>query len=529
MSELHYWKALHAAGRISRREFLGRAIALGASAALISSMVGSLEAIAAETPKKGGRLKVGMVGGSTTDSMDPTTYTDSVALFAGFACYNGLVENGADNKPVAELAESWEAKPGATEWILNLRKGVTFSNGKIFDADDVIYSLNLHRGETKSGASGPMKIIKDVKKLSPNQVSVELNTGDADFVYVLTDYHLLMVPKDFKDWANPIGTGAFALEKFDPGVRVLLKKTRDYWKPGKGNLDGVDVTVISDASAKLNALVSGQVDVINRVDPKTVALLSKSSKIDIVQAPGGWHPIMSMMLDKPPFDNPDIRLALKFAIDRQQVLTTFFSGYGSLGNDHPIPKGDPYYDADLPQRAHDLDRAKFHYKKANIGSTPLVIQASDAAFAGAVDLATLLQASAAKADIKVDVKKEPADGFWDNVWLKSPFCTSYWGGRPAATQMLAVAYKGDAPWNETHWRNEKFDKLLIDARSELNETKRKEYIFAMQALLREEGGALIPCFRDWIDAHDKKVGGHTPHNGFDMCNGRLAEKAWIKA
>ena len=153
----------------------------------------------------------------------------------------------------------------------------------------------------------------------------------------------------------------------------------------------------------------------------------------------------------------------------------------------------------------------------------------DAAFGGAVDMATLAQASAGKAGIKTDVKKEPADGFWDNVWLKAPFMTGYWGGRPAATQMLGVAYKSDAPWNETHWKNEKFDKLLADARAEIDVGKRKDYIWAMQAMLHDEGGCLIPAFRDWIDAHNKKVGGHTPHSGFDIDNGRLGEKAWLKA
>ena len=95
--------------------------------------------------------------------------------------------------------------------------------------------------------------------------------------------------------------------------------------------------------------------------------------------------------------------------------------------------------------------------------------------------------------------------------------------------MLGVAYKSDAPWNDTHWKQPGFDKLLADARAELDEGKRKGYIWEMQKQLHEEGGALIPAFRDWLDAHSNKVGGHTPHNGFDLDNGRIAEKAWLKA
>ncbi len=529
MSELDYLKDRLQIGIISRREFMGRAAALGASMALISSMVSSVDALAAETVKKGGHLRLGLAGGSTTDSLEPGSYTDSVMIDIGHGLFNALVEWGEDGKPKPELATSWEPKNAAADWVLNLRKGVKFSNGKEFTADDAVYSLNMHRGETKSGAAGPMKAVKDVKKLDAHQIQITLESSDADFPYVLTDYHLLMVPDGHKDWAKPIGTGPFVLEKFDPGVRIALKKSQDYWKEGRGHLDSAEVTVVNDSSARLNGLISGQLDAINRLDAKTVALIQKAPKIEVVRAPGGWHTVLAMQTDKAPYDNNDIRLALKYATDREQILKALFSGYGTIGNDHPISPGDPYFNKDLPQRKHDPERAAFHLKKAGIADPKILLQASDAAFNGAVDMATLFQASAAKGGVKIDVKKEPADGFWDNVWLKGAFVESYWGGRAAATQMLAVAYKSGAPWNETHWNNGKFEKLLSDARSETDEAKRKTYIWDMQAMLREEGGALIPVFKDWLDAHHDNVGGHTPHSGFDMDNGYILDKAFLKA
>lgn len=527
MNELEYWTQQIKKGRINRRDFMGRAAALGVGTALASTLLA--QAGKADEPQKGGTLRLGIAGGSTTDSMDPTTWTDSVSLVCGFTCMNGLIENGPDNKPIPELAESWEAKPGAAEWVLKLRKGVQFHNGKEFDADDAIYSLNLHRGETKSGAAGPMKAITDIKKLDANQIQITLASGDADLPYVLSDYHLMMVPKDFKDWAKPVGTGAYTFEAFDPGVRAAFKRNASYWKQGRGHVDAVEITVINDTNARMNALVTGQVDVIHRVDPKTIALLKKAPNLEVVRAPGGWHCILSMFTDTAPFDNNDIRLALKYGIDREKVLQVLFAGYGTVGNDSPIPRGDPYFNSELPQTKYDPDKAKFHLDKSGISNPHIVLSASDAAFGGAVDMATLYQATAAKAGINIIVKREPADGFWDNVWLKAPFVTSYWGGRPAATQMLGVAYKSDAPWNDTHWKQEGFDKLLADARAELDEGKRKGYIWEMQKQLHENGGALIPAFRDWLDAHSNKVGGHTPHNGFDLDNGRIAEKAWLKA
>ncbi len=112
---------------------------------------------------------------------------------------------------------------------------------------------------------------------------------------------------------------------------------------------------------------------------------------------------------------------------------------------------------------------------------------------------------------------------------RGAFVGSYWGGRAAATQMLSVAFGAGAPWNETHWKNDKFETLLANARSETDEAKRKPYIWEMQAMLQADGGALIPVFRDWLDAHNEKVGGHTPHGGFDMDNGYIMQKAWLKA
>ncbi|HEY0910710.1 MAG TPA: ABC transporter substrate-binding protein, partial [Bradyrhizobium sp.] len=268
---------------------------------------------------------------------------------------------------------------------------------------------------------------------------------------------------------------------------------------------------------------------INRVDPKLVGLVSKNPKLEIIRAPGGWHTVISMMQDRAPFENKDLRLAMKYAIDREQIIKALFAGYGTVGNDHPIPKTDPYVNTSLPQIKYDADKAKFYMKKSGLTNPPITLQASDAAFAGAVDMGALFQQSAAKAGIKIDLKKEPADGFWDNVWLKGACVTSYWGGRAAATQMLAVAYGPKAPWNESHYENPKFTELLMAARAETDETKRKAQIWEMQALLHDDGATIVPAFRDWLDGNSKKVGGHTPHGGFDMDNGYIAEKAWLKA
>ena len=529
MSEIKYLQELHRAGRIGRRELLGRAAAAGAGAALLSSIAASEDAYAAETPRRGGTMRLGIGGGSTTDSLDPATWNDSVGTTGGFAFFEPLVETGAGNTPEPGLAASWEAKPGATEWIFNLQKGVTFHNGKTFTADDAVFSINMHRGKTKSGAAGVFSAITDVRKTGDNQITVSLKAADGEFPAVLTDYHCRMVPEGTTDFSKPVGTGAFTVAGYQPGVRVQGARYANYWRKDRGFLDAFDLTVINDSTARLNALMSGQVDAINRVDAKVANLIKAKKGFELVVSPGGWHTVVSLMQDKGAmFENHDLRLAMKYGIDREQVVKTLMGGYGSVGFDHPIPRGDANFNTALKPIPHDPDKAMFYLKKSGFAGT-VTIQSSEAAFNGAVDMATLFQGNLAKAGLKVDVKKEPADGFWSNVWLKGACVVSYWAGRTTATQMLDVGYGPGAPWNESHYQNPKFTALLNAARAELDAGKRKSILFEAQALMSDDVATLIPAFRNSLDAHNAKVGGHVSSSLSDMDNSAITVRGWMKA
>ena len=516
-----------AGGRLSRRDFLAGATALGMTTAAVG-FLNVTETKAAE-PKRGGDLRLGLAGGSTTDSFDPRGFTEIVMITLGSQIYNSFVEFDANNRVQPDLLESWEVKPGATEWVMNVRKGVTFHNGKTLDADDIIYSLNLHRGESKSAMVGQTKHIKDVRKLDSHQISVTLERGDAELIYLLGDYHMKIVPNEFQDWAKPIGTGAFTFDSFNPGVSAKVNRNPNYWRSDRGFVDSVETSVINDTAARMNALVAGQVDIINRVDKRAVELLKSAGTIKLEEAPTGWHAIMAMQVDKAPFDNPNVRLALKHAIDREQLLKTLFNGFGVLGNDHPVPQRDPFYNSELPQTTYDIDKAKFYMKKADLGNISIQLTASDAAYEGAVNAAALYQATAAKAGVNISIKREPVDGFWDNAWLKRPFCGSYWAGRSTALQMLTTAYKSDAAWNETDWHNETFDKLLSDAAAELDDAKRKSYIWEAQRMLHDDGGAVIPVFSNVLEAHSDKVKGYRVGGVDELFNGRGTEFVWLES
>jgi peptide/nickel transport system substrate-binding protein len=507
-----------------------RQLILGASAVGLSAAFSSMPAMAAGTPKKGGVLRMGVEGGSPSDSLDPRTYADSIPINISLMLWNCLVEIADNGDATGELFESWEVKPGATEWLFNIRKGVTFTSGKTLDADDVIYSLNMHRGETKSPAKALLNDITDIKKINANQVQILMSNGNLDLPYNLSDYHLIVVPNGFTDWSKPDGTGAFTMEEFQPGVRFVAKrKPGNYWKPNRGNFDRVELRYIGDAAARSQALMTGQVDVINRVDPKTAALLAKNPKLRISRTPGmGNRFAFVAHTDKDPYTNKDLMLALKYGIDRKKIVDNVFSGYASIGNDHTVGTKMKFYDTKQKQIPYDPDKAKFYYKKSGV-TAPIELQVSEGAFSGATDAGQVYQESLAKAGINLDLKRVSGDGYWDNVWLKVPFCAVYWGNRPTIDNQLTSTFFGGLknPWNDTHFQNEEFSKLLVAARVEMDQKKRTDMYARCQSLIAQNSGMVCFAVQDYLDACNTKLQGLTISGRYDLADDRIAEKGWF--
>lgn len=505
-----------------------RQILTGAAAFGLSATFGAMPAMAQGAPKKGGTLRMGVEGGSASDSFDPRTYADSVMINISLMLWNNLVEVADNGDATGELFESWEVKPGAADWIFNIRKGITFASGKTLDADDVIYSINMHRGETKSPAKALLADISEIKKISPTQIQILMTNGNLDLPYNLSDYHIIVVPNGTTDFSKPDGTGAYLLEEFQAGVRATFKrKPGNYWKPNRGNFERVELRYIGDAAARTQALVTGQVDVINRVDPKTAGLLAKSKNIKLSRTPGAGNRFAFVAhTDKSPFSNPDLMLALKFGVDRKKIVDNVFSGYASIGNDHTVGAKMKYYDTKQKLHSYDPDKAKFHFKKANI-TGPVELQVSEGAFSGATDSGQVFQESLSKAGIQLDLKRVSGDGYWSNVWLKQPFCAVYWGNRPTIDNQLTSTFKANTTWNDTHFNNPEFEKLLVAARVELDQAKRAQMYARCQELIRENSGMVCFAVQDYIDAYNTKLGGLTVSGRYDLADDRIAEKGWF--
>jgi peptide/nickel transport system substrate-binding protein len=265
----------------------------------------------------------------------------------------------------------------------------------------------------------------------------------------------------------------------------------------------------------------------DRVDIKTAHLLARNPKVNIVETSGTAHYTFAMRTDTPPFDNNDVRLALKYALDRKALLKSILRGHGVVGNDHPIGRSNRFHADGLPQREYDIDKAKHHLKQAGLSSLTVDLSAADAAFAGAVDAAVLYKEHAAKAGITINVIREPNDGYWSNVWLKKPWCAVYWGGRPTEDWMFSTAYADGVPWNDTYWKHDRFNRLLKEARAELDEAKRREMYFEMQKIVSNEGGVVVPMFNNYVMALSKKIGHDKMGANWSLDGFRSVERWWF--
>ncbi len=523
--ELNYLAQRAARGLMNRRAFLGRAAALGVTATMADTLLA--RAAMAAGPKKGGTLQMGLGGGESTNSLDPALDASQFPFMMLSTMGNMLTTVDAKGNLEASIAESWDSSPDAKVWTFKIRKGVEFHNGATLTADDVLKTMQRHSDKnSKSGAFGIMQGIADMKVDGDNFV-VTLAQPNADLPYLMADYHLIIQPGGGMDKPDAgIFSGAYKLKSFEPGVKAVLEKFANYWDSSVGHFDTVEMLVINDATARNAALQSGQVQMVNQVDPKVADLLKRGKNITVAAAQGHGFYCFNMFCDTDPFTSNDLRMALKLAIDREEMVKKILAGYGSVGNDMPVNSSVPLFDTGIEQRKYDPEKAAFHYKKSG-HSGSVLLRTSDAAFPGAVDAAALFQQSAKKAGITLEIKREPNDGYWNDVWNKQPFSASYWGGRPTQDQMYSTAYLSTADWNDTRFKDPAFDKLIMEARAELDAAKRKELYSQAGMMIRDNGGLINPMFNNFISAYrNDKVAGWADNPNQDMMNGLAAVKCW---
>ncbi len=515
----------------SRRTVLGGAAA-GAAATILPTSLTTGHAMASE-PARGGTLRMGLGHGSTTDTLDPATYENGFSSGMGLGgLFNYITAVDEQNQIAPELAEEWSASPDAKVWTFKIRSGVEFHNGKTLTPDDVVASLNYHRGANSiSAVSSLFEQVDDIR-VNGDTVVIELSAGNADYPFIMSDYHLGIQPSDgagnIADPASGVGAGSYKVVDYIPGVSATLARHPNYWKTDAGWFDEVIMTTIADPAARQNAIMSGQVDVIDRVDTKTANLLAQHPDVNLKEATGTLHYTLPMRTDMAPFDDNNVRQALKYAVNREDIVDKILRGFGVPGQDTPITPANRFYSTEIGAATYDPDRAKWHLQQSGLDSLSVDLSTSEAAFVGAVDAAVLYREHAAAAGIDINVIREAADGYWSDVWMQKAWCTCYWGGRPTEDWMFSTAYAADAPWNDTYWKHDRFNDLLIQARSELDEDLRREMYREMQEIVATEGGVVVVAYANHVDAASTRLS-HGPHvaGNWNLDGGRMMERWWF--
>lgn len=516
----------YVAGRMSRRRFMGTLAAAGASTSVITSL--TARRASAATPKTGGRLIVGIEASQAQDSLDPTLFYGTANIMMGYSVYDTLVNRDTDLKAVPWLATSWEANDDATEWVFNLREGVTFHDGSAFGAEDVMHTIaRINHPDSEAPAKSYISQITSVDKLSDHQVRFNLSGPNAEFPLILSDTRLHIVKRDLEDFTGtPPGTGPFKVVEFSPGSRYVFARNENYWGDGP-YVDDLEFIGIPDNTARINALIAGDINMLLQLDQKATRVIDNSGIGYVVNAPSAAFLNVAMMMDREPTNNPDFRLAMKYAVDREGIVNNVLKGFGTIGNDHPIAPIDPYYNADLPQRTYDPDKTRFHIKKAGLENTPIDFYGSDVAGTGSLAAAQHLQQSAKAGGLNLNVINPPADSFWSSVWIQKPMITSGWDPRPVPDLIFSIAFSKTSSWNETLWANDKFESLLLETRATLDFDKRKEMYGEMQRLLQDDGGHITMGFRNFVDAARNEVQGVSPHGAGPLGFYQATRTAWI--
>nr|WP_229459116.1 ABC transporter substrate-binding protein [Massilia cavernae] len=481
----------------------------------------------AQTPRRGGKIKIATQTTSTADTLDPAKAIQSIDYVRVNMFYNGLTKLNGKMVPEMVLAEEINTRD-AKLWIIKLRRGVLFHDGSPLTPADVVYSLMRNKNPAvASKAASLADQFESIRVSGPAEVQIKLTGPNADLPVILSTVQFLIIKDGTTTFNTANGTGAFRCKEFNPGVRTIGVRNPNYWKPGLPHLDEVELFGIPDEPARVNALLSGDVHWINDVNPRSVKRIRLEPGFTVLESPSGMYTDLVIRQTMGIGRNPDFTLGMKYLIDREQIKRAVFRGYAVIGNDQPLAPNHPYYFAGLPQRPYDPERARFHLKKAGALDLTLPVVCSVAA-AGSVEMSMLIQQSAYKAGLKLRVKRVSADGYWANHWMKSPMGFGNVNQRPSADIHFTQFFKSNSAWNESGWKNEQFDQLLIAARAETEIAKRKQLYADMQVLVHEKCSIGIPVFITNLEGVISKVKGIEPNPLGGFMGYTAAEYVWLE-
>lgn len=510
-----------AAGGKAKRGSISRRDLIKAGAAFASSTLIPTSLFAQETPTRGGHLRFGSYGAATNGILDPTTYSSNFLMFGGNCWGNALTQLDGNGDLRPELAESWDVSADAKTWVLKIRQGVVFHNGKTLTPEDVVYTINRHRApEATSGLRGAFGNM-EVSVSGPNEVTFVLDRPNVDFIFTLGDYHLQIQPEGAAVDAG-IGTGPYVVDVHENGVRLEMHRNENYWKSDAAYLDSIAILGLNDTNGRVSALQTGDVDLVIGIPPRLQPMMENAG-FTTYRIPSSGLVAFGQDRQSVPFDNADLRMALRYAIDRTQLQQIVWSGAGNIGNDHVVAPMMRFWNSELPQRAYDPEQAKFYYNRSGVGDNLPPMAAAESVFLGSMEAAELFQQQANNAGIPLRLNRVPTDGYWSNLSLRNFWLYSMFG-RATEGQMLTYFYGPSAVFAPMEMGNPHLLELIEAARAELNEDTRRGIYWDVQEIIHNEGSSAFPYFQQWELAGKSNIRGFSMNH---LGDGKFFERVYL--
>lgn len=449
------------------------------------------------------------------NSLDPAKGINAAEYGVTSWLYDNLTWLGPDLQLKPSLATSWEATENGRVFTFKLRPGVKFSHGREFTSEDVVHTFKrILNPETASPGRTDVGPIQSIDAVDKQTVRFNLATPFSDFPIQISQRWGRIVPADkgvgeeLKTQA--FGTGPFLLKEHVPGSHLTVTRNPDHWDKSAGLVESITLRRFPDRVAEINAFQNGQTHIMFEVPFASYRQVSGISGAKVLEiATGTWIP-MIMRVDTKPFDNVKVRQAVKYAVNRPQLVEAVLAGRGTPANDHNVPPIHPFaWQAEA--RKQDIEKAKQLLKEAGMadGFELELVAATDRP--ARADLAVAISQMAKPAGINLKVKTIDYDTYIAQVYKKGPLYIGYWGMRPTLDGQMYPFFTAGGSWNEYNYDNPQLKKTLEDARASLDVNERKRLYQQAQQTLSEDGPALISLFTNYLTAHRDNVRGYQAH------------------